>query len=1223
MNNSLRHTPCLHDAELDQLMLGEMTDIQLRIAESHLESCAECVRKLEGRDVSDRFLTELREASTRSSVLDMPEESVARLMERLSAIDRSTHLSAVPSDDNDADADPKESPAMSARRFVAALMTSGLIKDSDARPIGDSVAHGESGRSLAEQLVDDGRLTRFQAETLLAGDKTPLVLGDYVLIDRIGGGGMGRVFKAVHRHMKRIVAIKMLAPKLADDPEAIGRFRREVEAAAALSHPNIVAAYDAGFDRGVWFLVMEYVEGSDLAKLVKRDGVLSVNEALGHTRQAARGLAYAHGKGVLHRDIKPSNLILAKDGSVKVLDMGLARFADLAPRSNGNLTQSGQVMGTVDYMAPEQSDGNGEIDARADVYGLGCTLHFLLTGRSVYAGETIVQRVMAHHKQDVPSLSVIRPDASEELDRLFSKMIAKRPEDRFQSMAEVEAAIARIAPAHVDTPITNEPVTATQDLSTRVAEKAISKPSRIGPSRWPLIAVAFWGGLLMLAGIVFFTKSRDVKVTANLADIDLSDASLSFRLDGVAVSPANLGKEMELRPGEHVLEVARGTEIVKRKLITVTGGRQIGIETRDITPRTEPSIAPASKPDHRALAEWVIDTGGEVRVTDDSSKVDGDNFNKITPFRQGEELPKGGFSVVDISFIEKELSDVEFDRFRTVESLLSVQMQANHRLTHEGLSAFLASRRLAKLDLYNCSHIDDFAAEGISSFANLIELNLEGTKFTDKGIGKLTSLKNLRMLQCGPDVAGTTLPNLKSLPQLHRLHIVGDAFTNEAAAKLVELRGIDTLTLSNCNGLDDDALASIAAMERLTTLRVTSDKFTDLGLAHLRRRKALKEFRITSPRVTDKGVVELADLWRLNHLDINRAEVTGENLAIVLERLVDLKVLALNDCPVTDGGVEAISTSPGIETLLLESTRITDRSIPHLAKLKRLRSLRINKTRVTADGVRRLRESLPKCEIEAENLIETPPDPTTGTRAGERREFAGIPFRWCPPGEYMMGEGGTAEKVTLTRGFWLSETEVTQGQWQAVMETRPWKDEPSAKEGVDYAASCISCESAFAFCDRITNREREAGRLPDGWMYRLPTHAQWEYACRAGTDTAYGFGDDEAMLNEHAWWGANDGKGNAAAESFMHKVAQKKPNSWGFHDMHGNAWETCADWWGPKPPGGVDPVVRGPSGIFRIVRGGCWKDGAIHVRSANFGRFVTKEANPVLGLRVALVPDAK
>jgi serine/threonine protein kinase/WD40 repeat protein len=335
-------------------------------------------------------------------------------------------------------------------QIAKSIVSSGLMPADDLKSLWASLpASGRprDSKSLTALLVKQGALTDFQAKELLSGSKTPLVLGDYVLLAKIGAGGMGQVFKARHRHMDRLVAIKLLPSATMKDEASVKRFQREVKAAAKLSHPNIVAALDARLERGVWCLVMEYVEGRDLSAVVKQRGPLPVDDAVAYVLQAARGLAYAHGKGVIHRDIKPANLLVDGDGTVKILDMGLARFDASADAADHQLTNTGQVMGTVDYMAPEQAANTRNADGRSDIYSLGCTLHRLLTGESLFGGQTVVEKILAHLNEAIPSLSQKRPEISAEVDRVFRTMVAKKPDDRYQSMQEVIAALDKCLPA--------------------------------------------------------------------------------------------------------------------------------------------------------------------------------------------------------------------------------------------------------------------------------------------------------------------------------------------------------------------------------------------------------------------------------------------------------------------------------------------------------------------------------------------------------------------------------------------------------------------------------------------------------------------------------------------------------------------------------------------------------------------------------------------------------
>lgn len=333
-----------------------------------------------------------------------------------------------------------------AHGFQARLEQSGILTPAMLEQLRATLSSHAAAdvTKVCKKLVDEGTLTGYQAAALTSANPEPLRLGAYVICERIGAGGMGVVYKARKEGESRLVALKTLPAALTRDADAVKRFRREVEAASSLKHPHLVAALDSGEDGGTHFYVMEYVPGNDLADLVRTHGRLPVGTAVNCILHAARGLDHAHGKGITHRDVKPSNLLLDRQGNVRILDLGLARISrdtdtSRTVRAQSALTGTGAVLGTVDYMSPEQALNTKKADHRSDIYSLGCTLYFLLVGEAPYQGETVMETLVAHREQPAPSLRAKRDDVPERLEQIYQKCVAKKPADRYPSMSALIA----------------------------------------------------------------------------------------------------------------------------------------------------------------------------------------------------------------------------------------------------------------------------------------------------------------------------------------------------------------------------------------------------------------------------------------------------------------------------------------------------------------------------------------------------------------------------------------------------------------------------------------------------------------------------------------------------------------------------------------------------------------------------------------------------------------
>jgi eukaryotic-like serine/threonine-protein kinase len=312
-----------------------------------------------------------------------------------------------------------------------------------------------------------------------------LIDGRYEVEDLVGTGGMSSVYRARDTVLERRVALKILHDHFSGDPEYVERFRREARAIAQLNHPNIVTVIDRGDFQGRQFIVFELVPGDNLKDVVRRYGPLPVPEALALTHQIARGLSFAHEHGIVHRDVKPQNVLLDESGSAKVTDFGIARSLD----PGDGLTQTGTVLGTSDYVAPEQVSGR-RVDARSDQYSLGALLYELLTGEVPYSADNFMAVAMRHLRDPVPSVRKRRPDVPERVDEIVAKSMAKRPEDRFPSM---EVMMAALEAALAEETAEGEPSTeATGELPT------ISKPAR--PMSRPRRRISpLWAALLVVA----------------------------------------------------------------------------------------------------------------------------------------------------------------------------------------------------------------------------------------------------------------------------------------------------------------------------------------------------------------------------------------------------------------------------------------------------------------------------------------------------------------------------------------------------------------------------------------------------------------------------------------------------------------------------------------------------------------------------------------------------
>ena len=288
---------------------------------------------------------------------------------------------------------------------------------------------------LAKALQKQKVITRWHCEKLLQGKYKGFFLGKHKLLGHIGSGGMSSVYLAEHTKMHDLRAVKVLPQSRLGKSSYLARFQQEAKAIASLNHPNVVRAYDIDNQGDTHYIVMEYVDGDDLQTIVKKKGPLPFDKVANYMAQAAHGLQHAHDMGLIHRDIKPANILINSAGKVKILDLGLALFADEAQASL-TIDFNDKVLGTADYLAPEQALNSHKVDHRADLYGLGCTMYFMLTGQPPFPDGTIAQRIAKHQKEMPKEIRKIRPECPGELEGICWKLMQKDPKFRYATAAQ-------------------------------------------------------------------------------------------------------------------------------------------------------------------------------------------------------------------------------------------------------------------------------------------------------------------------------------------------------------------------------------------------------------------------------------------------------------------------------------------------------------------------------------------------------------------------------------------------------------------------------------------------------------------------------------------------------------------------------------------------------------------------------------------------------------------
>jgi eukaryotic-like serine/threonine-protein kinase len=364
--------------------------------------------------------------------------------------------------------------------LLSVIRGSGVLGERQLSDIKGKIIQGDyplDSADLAERLVRDKVITSFQAKRFLSNKPQGLLVGRYIILDRIGSGSMGRVYKAHHQMMDRIVALKIIAPEIASNERVVARFQREMKLVGRLDHPNVVRAYDADQLHQILYIVMEYVSGRSLSDRLKK-GPIPPAEMIDYAAQVALGLAHAHEQGIVHRDIKPSNILLTDDRKIKVLDLGLGVLME-ADGAATFATADGIAVGTVDYMSPEQACGR-EVDGRSDLYGLGCSMYHLMTGKLPFPGATPIERLGKRISGRHAPITDHLPDLPSHFVRVLDKLLAHKPHERFATAADAAEALQSLIRPKTKTS-QQPPASPAQSQSPAAAPAAVDGRNHIAP----------------------------------------------------------------------------------------------------------------------------------------------------------------------------------------------------------------------------------------------------------------------------------------------------------------------------------------------------------------------------------------------------------------------------------------------------------------------------------------------------------------------------------------------------------------------------------------------------------------------------------------------------------------------------------------------------------------------------------------------------------------------
>jgi serine/threonine protein kinase len=816
--------------------------------------------------------------------------------------------------------------------------------------------------------------------------------GRYRILECLGQGAMGTVYKARDTQLDRVVALKVPKFSAQSEPELLERFHREARSAATLTHPHICPIYDVGEHNGTHYISMGYIEGRPLAAFIKPGKPQPEAKAASVVRKLAQALEEAHRQGIVHRDVKPENVMVDRRGQPVIMDFGLAYQSK--PNSI-RATLGGVLLGTPAYMSPEQVDGDLEqIGPASDVYGLGVMFYELLTGELPYQGTLTSVLAQIIKGEPIPP-SVRQNGIDPRLEAICLKMMASDRSQRYQSMTDVVRDLTLWqkgetgAAGHSAGPRAASRQEAEDELAVefqsyeadprprREAQRSVAKSHaptkrarRSKPKPWYQTPWAMWTGVgltvfVLLLGVVLFVRVGDQTVK-----IEIDDPSAQVFVNGEQVTITNLGATVELKPGEHNLEVRRGDVVVQTDKFEVIKGNNPILKIHVVKPAEEPKIAKADPQpqdvtvpptNHAPVQQPPATTDANPATTplnpmqkapDTSAVAKADAKPATTPpnrnpreatqaappeagpvFDPGESKdPK--FQVMEWAikrngrvFINTSLNRgawvTQTDEIPASSyKIMALTLPPDTEVPLDYLKLVGQLKTLNSVDMQDCG-ITDEGLQYIAQNSQLLELRLRANPLTDAGIKHLQDLKSLTMLWLEQTQATNIgAQHLAKLSRLEWLDLDGTQVDDEALETLAQLKNLKILDLSG-TGITDAAASRIKTMRSLETLYLSRTKITDETLKTLAGHKTLTLLQLGDTKVTDAGLASLAQIEQLESLDLERCDVTDAGVSAHLTKLKKLRILGLAGTKLTDQGLDALSQLPNINYLTTDGTAVT------------------------------------------------------------------------------------------------------------------------------------------------------------------------------------------------------------------------------------------------------------------------------------------------------------